>query len=243
MHTDWIDLYQVHEWDGMTPLEETLEALDDLVRTGKVRYLGCSNYAAWQLMKALGVAERQGFDRFVSQQIYYSVLNREAEHELLPASVEEGLGNLIWSPLAGGLLTGKYRRDAPTPRVGRHLSDWREPPISDWEHVYDVVDAIVSVAESRGITPAQVALSYSLATPGVTSVIVGARTEAQLRDTLATPDVVLDRDERERVDRVSATPLPYPMWHQVINASDRMRPIDRWFAGLDRRSESDAVGQ
>jgi aryl-alcohol dehydrogenase-like predicted oxidoreductase len=105
-------------------------------------------------MKALGVAERHGFDRFVSQQIYYSVLNREAEHELLPASVEEGLGNLIWSPLAGGLLTGKYRRDAPTPRVGRHLSDWREPPISDWEHVYDVVDAIVAVADSRGVTPA-----------------------------------------------------------------------------------------
>jgi len=159
----------------------------------------------------------------VSQQIYYSVLNREAEHELLPASVEEGLGNLIWSPLAGGLLTGKYRRDAPTPRVGRHLSDWREPPISDWEHVYDVVDAIVAVAESRGITPAQVALSYLLGTPGVTSLIVGARTETQLKDNLATSDVVLERDERERLDRASAMPLPYPMWHQVLNAYDRMR--------------------
>ncbi len=243
LRTDWIDLYQVHEWDGMTPLEETLEALDDLVRTGKVRYLGCSNYAAWQLMKALGVAERSGLDRFVSQQIYYSVLNREAEHELLPASVEEGLGNLIWSPLAGGLLTGKYRRDAPTPRVGRHLSDWREPPISDWEHVYDVVDAIVAVAESRGITPAQVALSYLLGTPGVTSLIVGARTETQLKDNLATSDVVLERDERERLDRASAMPLPYPMWHQVLNAYDRMRPIDRWFAGLDRGSESDGIGR
>ena len=240
--TDWIDLYQVHEWDAMTPLEETLEALDGLVRTGKVRYLGCSNYAAWQLMKALGIAERRGFDRFVSEQIYYSVLNREAEHELLPASVEEGLGNLIWSPLAGGLLTGKYRRDAPAPPVGRHLSDWGEPPISDWEHVYDVIDAIVSVAEARGTTPAKVALSYSLATPGVTSVIVGARTEAQLRDTLATPEVVLAGEERERLDRASATPLPYPMWHQVLNASDRMRPIDRWFAGLDRSSESDQAG-
>jgi aryl-alcohol dehydrogenase-like predicted oxidoreductase len=243
LRTGWIDLYQVHEWDGMTPLEETLEALDDLVRTGKVRYLGCSNYAAWQLMKALGIAERRGFDRFVSHQIYYSVLNREAEHELLPASVEEGLGNLIWSPLAGGLLTGKYRRDAPTPTVGRHPSDWPEPPISDWEHVYDVVDAIVSVAESCGLTPAQVVLSYALATPGVTSVIVGARTEAQLRDTLAVPDVPLGRDERERLDRASATVLPYPMWHQVLNASDRMRPIDRWFAGLERGSVSDGVGQ
>ena len=242
LRTDWIDLYQVHDWDGMTPLEETLETLNDLVRTGKVRYLGCSNYAAWQLMKALGVAERRGFDRFVSQQIYYSVLNREAEHELLPASVEEGVGNLIWSPLAGGLLTGKYRRDTPTPPVGRHVSDWPEPPISDWDHVFDVVEAIVSVAESRGATPPQVALSYLLATPGVTSLIVGARTEAQLRDTLATSDVVLDRDERARLDRASATPLPYPMWHLVLNAPDRMQPIDRWFAGLDRESKGGAAG-
>jgi aryl-alcohol dehydrogenase-like predicted oxidoreductase len=239
LHTDWIDLYQVHDWDGMTPLEETLEALNDLVRMGKVRYLGCSNYAAWQLLKALGIAERRGFDRFVSQQIYYSVLNREAEHELLPASVEEGLGNLIWSPLAGGLLTGKYRRNAPPPSIGRHLSDWPEPPISDWEHVYDVVDAIVSVAESRGATPAQVTLSYSLGTPGVTSVVVGARTENQLRDTLAASDIVLERAERGRLDTASATPLPYPMWHLVINAPDRMRPIDRWFAGLDRGGKGD----
>jgi aryl-alcohol dehydrogenase-like predicted oxidoreductase len=243
LRTDWIDLYQVHEWDAMTPLEETLGALDDLVRTGKVRYLGCSNYAAWQLMKALGIAERRGFDRFVSQQIYYSVLNREAEHELLPASVEEGLGNLIWSPLAGGLLTGKYRRDVPAPAVGRHLSNWPEPPIADWEHVYDVVEAIVTVAESRGASPAQVALSYLLATPGVTSVIVGARTEAQLRDTLAAHDLSLDSDERETLDRASATPLPYPMWHLVLNAPERMRPIDRWFAGLDRKSVSDRIGR
>ena len=238
LRTDWIDLYQVHDWDAMTPLEETLAALDDLVRTGKVRYIGCSNYAAWQLMKALGVAERRGFDRFVSQQIYYSVLNREAEHELLPVSVEEGVGNLIWSPLAGGLLTGKYRRNAPAPAVGRHLSDWPEPPISDWEHVYDVVEAIVSVAEARGVTPAQVALSYLLATPGVTSVVVGARTQAQLSDTLAAHDLVLDRDEREQLDRASATPLPYPIWHLVLNAPERMRPLDRWFAGLDRGSET-----
>ena len=240
LRTDWIDLYQVHDWDAMTPLEETLETLNDLVRTGKVRYLGCSNYAAWQLMKALGVAERRGFDRFVSQQIYYSVLNREAEHELLPASVEEGIGNLIWSPLAGGLLTGKYRRDAPAPTVGRRLSDWPEPPISDWEHVFDVVEAIIAAAQSRGATPAQIALSYLLSTPGVTSVIVGARTQAQLRDTLAASGVVLDGDERARLDRASATPLPYPMWHLVLNAPDRMRPIDRWFAGLDRESQGGA---
>jgi aryl-alcohol dehydrogenase-like predicted oxidoreductase len=238
LQTDRIDLYQVHEWDGLTPLDETLEALDDLVRAGKVRYLGCSNYAAWQLFKALCISERRGFDRFVSHQIYYSVLNREAEHELLPGSVEEGLGNLIWSPLAGGLLTGKYRRGVSAPLVGRHLSDWGEPPIPDWEHVYDVVEAIVSVAESRGLTPAQVALAYSLGTPGVTSLIVGARTEAQLRDTLATTDVTLDNGERTRLDRVSAAPLPYPMWHQVLNAADRMRPIDRWFAGLDRGNKS-----
>ena len=240
LQTDWIDLYQVHEWDGLTPLEETMEALDDLVRSGKVRYLGCSNYAAWQLVKALAIADRRGLHRFVSHQIYYSVLHRDAEHELLPASVAEGVGNLIWSPLAGGLLTGKYRRNARTPAVGRHVSDWGEPPVSDWEHAYGVVDAIVSVAESRGVTPAQVALSYLLAAPGITSVIVGARTEAQLMDTLATSDVVLTRHELARLDRASAAPLPYPMWHQASDASDRMLPIDRWFLGLDRGSESEA---
>src|SRR5437870_9825743 len=129
--TDYLDLYQVHEWDGQTPLEETLEALDLLVRSGKVRYVGASNYAAWQLMKALGTAERAGLPRFVSQQIYYSLQAREAEYELIPLAIDQGLGVLVWSPLAGGLLSGKYRRDRQPPPGSRQLTDWDEPPVHD----------------------------------------------------------------------------------------------------------------
>src|SRR5437588_7304599 len=137
--TDHIDLYQVHEWDGQTPLEETLRALDLLVQSGKVRYIGASNYAAWQLMKALGTSERLGLPPFVSQQIYYSLQGREAEYELVPLAVDQGLGILVWSPLAGGLLSGKYRRGQQPPEGSRHLSDWGEPPVYDQEGVYDII--------------------------------------------------------------------------------------------------------
>src|SRR3954469_8682338 len=126
--TDHVDLFQVHEWDGVTPLEETLDALDHLVRSGKVRYVGCSNYAGWQMTKALGVSERRGFQRFVSQQIYYSLQARDAEYELIPAAIDQGVGIMVWSPLAGGLLSGKYRRDQAPPEGSRHLTEWNEPP-------------------------------------------------------------------------------------------------------------------
>src|ERR1700753_1535999 len=138
LRTDRIDLYQVHEWDGLTPLEETLSALQHLVESGKVRYVGVSNYAAWQLMKALGTAERDHLARFVSQQIYYSLQERSAEYELLPLAVDQGLGTLVWSPLAGGLLSGKYRRGVE-PESGRQLSDWGEPPVYDQELLYDTI--------------------------------------------------------------------------------------------------------
>ena len=164
LRTDHIDLYQVHEWDGQTPLEETLDALDGLVRAGKVRYVGCSNYAAWQLVKALGISDRLGLQRFVSQQIYYSLQGREAEYELVPAALDQGLGILVWSPLAGGLLSGKYRRDAE-PEEGRHLVDWGEPPIRDREQLYDIVDALVEIGDGHGVSAAQVALAYTLGRP------------------------------------------------------------------------------
>src|SRR5215218_9130268 len=134
--TDRIDLYQVHEWDGQTPLDETLAALDDLVRSGKVRYVGCSNYTAWQMMKALGVADLRGLPRFVSTQVYYSLQERTLEQENLPACLDQGLGVLVWSPLAGGLLSGKYRRGQQGPEGSRHLTDWGEPPVYDEEKVY-----------------------------------------------------------------------------------------------------------
>ncbi|MFL5335994.1 MAG: aldo/keto reductase, partial [Geminicoccaceae bacterium] len=179
--TDWIDLYQVHEWDGQTPLDETLRALDDLVRSGKVRYVGCSNYAGWQLMKALGISELQGLERFASQQIHYTLEAREAEYELVPIAIDQGVGILVWSPLAGGLLTGKYRRGQPHPPGSRHLTDWDEPPVHDEDALYDLIDVLVEVGEAHGVSAAQVTLAWLLGRPGITSVIVGARTEEQLQ--------------------------------------------------------------
>jgi aryl-alcohol dehydrogenase-like predicted oxidoreductase len=231
LRTDHIDLYQVHEWDGHTPLEETLDTLDGLVRAGKVRYIGCSNYAGWQLTKALGISDRLGLQRFVSQQIYYSLQAREAEYELVPAAVDQGLGILVWSPLAGGLLTGKYRRDHPDPEVGRQLTDWDEPPVRDQEQLYDIIELLVEIAEGRGISAAQVALAYTLGKPGVTSVIVGARTEEQLADNLKAADVALTDDERARLDEASALPLLYPYWHQANTASDRLSAADLTLLG------------
>jgi aryl-alcohol dehydrogenase-like predicted oxidoreductase len=224
--TDHIDLYQVHEWDGQTPLEETLHALDLLVASGKVRYIGASNYASWQLMKALGTAERLGLPQFVSQQIYYSLQAREAEYELIPLAVEAGLGVLIWSPLAGGLLSGKYRRGQEAPPGSRQLTDWGEPPVYDQERLYDTVEVLVKIAEQHGVSAAQVALAYTLAKPAVTSLVIGARTEEQLADNLAAASLVLGDDERAQLGKVSAPPLIYPYWHQAKTARDRLSPAD-----------------
>jgi len=224
--TDYIDLYQVHEWDGQTPLEETLGALDSLVQSGKVRYVGASNYAAWQLMKALGTADRDGGPRFVSQQIYYSLQARDAEYELVPLSLDQGLGILVWSPLAGGLLSGKYRRSDPNPEGTRRFAGWDEPPVHDEGKLYDTVDVLVEIGESRGASAARIALAYLIGKPGVTSVVVGARTDEQLADNLAAASVTLTADERTRLDDVSAQPLLYPYWHQSANASDRLSAAD-----------------
>ena len=224
--TDHIDLYQVHEWDGETPLEETLEALDLLVRSGKVRYVGASNYASWQLMKALGTAGRLGLPRFVSQQIYYSLQAREAEYELIPLAVDQGLGVLVWSPLAGGLLSGKYRRNQQPSGGARQLTDWNEPPVYDQEKLYDTVDVLVKMAEQHGVSAAQVALAYILARPAVTSLVIGARTEEQLADNLAAASLTLSEDERAQLDKASAPPLIYPYWHQAKTAADRLSPAD-----------------
>lgn len=226
LRTDHIDIYQVHEWDGLTSLEETLSALDTLVGQGKVRYIGCSNFSAWHLMKALGTSERLGLQRFVSQQIYYSLIGRDAESELVPVSIDQGLGVLVWSPLAGGLMSGKYRRDKQGPAGSRHTTNWSEPPIADWDHVYDVIDALVEVADGRGVSGAQVALSWLLGRPSVTGVVIGARTEQQLADNLAAADLVLADDERARLDTVSRPELQYPYWHQKATAFARLGEAD-----------------
>jgi aryl-alcohol dehydrogenase-like predicted oxidoreductase len=231
LKTDHIDLYQVHEWDGQTPLEETLEALDLLVQSGKVRYVGASNYAGWQLMKALGTADRLGLPRFASQQIYYSLQSRDAEYELIPTAVDQGLGVLVWSPLAGGLLSGKYRRNTEAPAGSRQLTDWNEPPVYDQEKLYDTVDALVDIGSAHGVSAAQVALAWLLGRPAVTSLIIGARTSEQFADNLAAADLTLTADERERLDRVSAPVLLYPYWHQAKTARDRLSPADLTLLG------------
>jgi aryl-alcohol dehydrogenase-like predicted oxidoreductase len=219
---DHIDLYQVHAWDGVTPVEETLETLDLLVRSGKVRYVGCSNFAGWQLTKSLGVAERRGLPRYVSQQIHYTLEAREAEYEIVPAGIDQGVGILVWSPLAGGLLSGKYRRGQAPPEGSRHVGGWDEPPVRDQERLYDIVETLCEVGEAHGVSAAQVAIAWVLGRPGVASVVVGARGEQQLADNLAAAELELSADERARLDAVSAPPLLYPFWHQIKTASDRL---------------------
>ena len=226
LKTDVIDLYQVHEWDGQTPLEETLAALDRLVADGKVRYIGCSNYSGWHLMKALGVSEREHRQRFVSQQIHYTLEAREAEYELLPITIDQGLGVLVWSPLAGGLLSGKHRRNQATPEGTRQLAGWSEPPIRHEERLWDIVDALVGIADERGVSAARIALAWTIGRPGITSVVIGGRTEAHIADNLGAADISLSESERAKLDTVSAPPIIYPYWHQLQTARDRLSTAD-----------------
>jgi aryl-alcohol dehydrogenase-like predicted oxidoreductase len=225
--TDHIDIYHVHEWDGQTRLEETLSALDSLVTSGKVRYLAASNYAGWQLMKALAISDARGYERFAAQQIYYSLEARDAEYELVPLAIDQGLGILVWSPLAGGLVSGKYRRSGSPSSGTRQVSGtWSEPPVRDQEKLYDTVEVLVDIASSHGASPAQVALAWLLGRPAVTSLIIGARTDEQLADNLAAASLALSDDERGALDKVSAPDLVYPYWHQANTASDRLGAAD-----------------
>jgi aryl-alcohol dehydrogenase-like predicted oxidoreductase len=231
LRTDHIDLYQLHGWDGQTPLEEILGALDSLITAGKVRYVGCSNFSAWHVMKALGVAQRDHLPRFACQQIYYSLQSRDVEYELIPVSVDQGLGVLVWSPLAGGLLTGKYRRDHDAPEGSRHLNGWGEPPIRDQEALYDLIELLVAVAAEAGAEPAQVALAWLLRRPAVTSVVIGARSPTQLAANLAAADLKLDDKLAGRLDAATAPTLLYPYWHQVQDVTDRLSPADKTLLG------------
>jgi aryl-alcohol dehydrogenase-like predicted oxidoreductase len=225
--TDHLDIYHVHEWDGQTRLEETLSALDSLVTSGKVRYLAASNYAGWQLMKALAISDARGYERFAAQQIYYSLEARDAEYELVPLAIDQGLGILVWSPLAGGLVSGKYRRSGSPSSGTRQVSGtWSEPPVRDQEKLYDTVEVLVDIASSHGASPAQVALAWLLGRPAVTSLIIGARTDEQLADNLAAASLALSDDERGALDKVSAPDLVYPYWHQANTASDRLGAAD-----------------
>lgn len=221
-----IDIYYLHQWDGLTPVEETMEALDTLVKQGKVRYTACSNFSGWHIMKSLMAAERHNYQRFICQQIHYTVEAREAEYELIPIALDQGVGVQVWSPIAGGLLSGKFRRNAPPPQMSRHLEGWGEPPIRSEARLYDIIDALVKVGEAHGVSAAQVALAWTAGRPGVANIIIGARNEAQLKDNLASASLVLTADERRHLDEVSLLPLIYPYWHQCSTAADRLGPTD-----------------
>jgi len=226
LRTDVIDLYQVHQWDGLTPLEETMEALDSLVRAGKVRYVGCSNWSGWHMMKAMEVARRDGRIPFVSEQIHYTLQAREAEYELIPVALDQKLAVLVWAPIAGGLLSGKYRRDNKTPEGTRQMAGWGEPPVRDENALWGIVDELLAIGKTHQASAAQVALAWARERPAVTSLIIGGRTEAQFRDNLASVDVKLSAEERARLDKVSQPPHIYPYWHQSRTARDRLGHAD-----------------
>jgi aryl-alcohol dehydrogenase-like predicted oxidoreductase len=212
LRTDHIDLYISHQPDTTVAPEETMRAFDDLVRQGKVRYIGCSNHAAWQVMKSLAVADRLGTARYICQQVNYSLVARDVEHEILPLGDDQRLGLMAWSPLQAGLLSGKFRRGV-RPEVSR-LNDLDLPGTIDFERLYRIVDVLTAIAEARGVSVAQAALNWVLHKPGVDTVIVGARDEAQLRANLEAAGWRLSDEEMGRLDEVSALPEPYPMWHQ-----------------------------
>ncbi|AFE10705.1 aldo/keto reductase [Corallococcus coralloides DSM 2259] len=220
--TDHIDLLQIHGYDVATPLEETLRALDDLVRQGKVRYLGASNLAAWQLMKALGLSDHRGLSRFESLQAYYSIAGRDLERELVPLMKDQQVGLMVWSPLAGGFLSGKYRRNAEGPEGARRTT-FDFPPV-DRERAYNAIDVMDEVAKETGTTVARVALAWLLHQPHVTTVILGAKTQAQLEDNLAASELRLSPEQLAKLDAVSKLPPEYPGWMVERQNADRLPP-------------------
>jgi aryl-alcohol dehydrogenase-like predicted oxidoreductase len=214
--TDYIDLYQVHNFDPDTPQEETMRALDDLVRQGKVRYIGCSNYSGWQLMKALAISDKRGWERFVTLQSLYSLLARDLENEMVPLCLDQGLGILVWSPLYGGFLSGKYRRGQPQPK-GTRLSGPQPRFLQvDEEKGFGIVEELDKIARAHNATVAQAALNYLLTKEGVSAVIIGARTPEQLADNLKTTNWEMSAEEVSRLDEMSQPAPIYPYWMQKL---------------------------
>jgi aryl-alcohol dehydrogenase-like predicted oxidoreductase len=222
--TDYIDIYQLHGFDAVSPIEETLRTLDDLVGAGKVRYIGCSNFSGWHLMKSLAIADRYGWTRYAAHQAYYSLLSREYEWELMPLAIDQRVGTIVWSPLGWGRLTGKLRRGQPAPEVSRLPQTAKNgPPVSD-EHLYTIVDAIDVMAKETGKSVPQIALNWLVQRPTVANVIIGARNEQQLRENLAAVGWNLTADQVARLDAASAVTPIYPYWHQRAEFGDRNPP-------------------
>src|ERR1700730_9497776 len=225
LRADHIDLYQIHGNDFVTPLEETLRALDTLVQQGKVRYLGCSNWQAWKIAKALGFSEFKDLARFDTLQAYYSIAGRDLERELIPMMESEKLGLLVWSPLAGGLLSGKFSRTNQKPADSRRTE--YDFPLVDKERTWKILDVMAPIAKAHGCSPARLSLAWLLAKPVVTSVIIGAKRLDQLQDNLAAVELKLTQDELRQLDEVSALAPEYPGWVLPFQGADRLEPIDR----------------
>ncbi|KAA5537285.1 aldo/keto reductase [Taibaiella lutea] len=215
---DHIDVYHMHGFDANTPVEETLRALDDLVQSGKIRYIACSNFSGWHLMKSLSASEKHGWSRYIAHQVYYSLLNREYEWELMPLGIDQGVGSIIWSPLSGGQLSGKINRKNPVPPAGSRFSQLgSHGPEADPELLYDIVDALQEVSEETGKTIPQVALNWLLQRPTVSNIIIGARNEEQLKQNLEAVGWNLNKAQVQKLDAASAVPPVYPYWHQSSN--------------------------
>jgi len=214
LRTDYIDIYHLHGFDQLTPIEETLHTLDTLVESGKVRYIACSNFSGWHLMKSLAISEKYGWARYVAHQAYYSLIGREFEWELMPVGIDQHVGTIVWSPLGWGRLTGKIRRNQPLPAVSRlHTTAEKGPPVDD-EYLYKVVDALEEVARETGKTIPQVALNWLLQRPTVANVVIGARNEEQLRQNLGAVGWNLSSDQVQRLNSASDRTPIYPYWHQ-----------------------------
>jgi aryl-alcohol dehydrogenase-like predicted oxidoreductase len=220
LNTDYIDLYQIHGVDKLTPMDETLRALDDLVTQGKVRYIGCSNHSAWQMMKAQGISAQHGWARFESVQAYYTIASRDLEHEIIPMVEDQNMSVLVWSPLAGGLLSGKFSREASDNPEGARRTTFDFPPVNR-EHAFNVVDVMREVAAEHGASVAQIALAWLLHQKAVTSVIIGAKTIEQLDDNLKAPDIRLSDDQMNRLNTVSEPSPIYPNWMMTRQGTDR----------------------
>ncbi|TCI00262.1 aldo/keto reductase [Roseococcus sp. SYP-B2431] len=223
--TEHIDLFQLHGYDALTPPEEVLATLDQLVRAGKVRYVGVSNYSGWHLMKALGVADRHGYPRYVAHQAYYSLVGRDFEWELMPLGLDQGVGTVVWSPLGWGRLTGRLRRGQPMPEQSRlHATAEFGPPVPE-DYLYEVVDALDEVAAETGRSIPQIALNWLLQRPTVATVVVGARNEEQLRQNLGAVGWKLTPEQMARLDAASARPRAYPYWHQAFFGERNPPPV------------------
>ena len=227
LQTEYLDLYYIHQWDGITPVEETVEVMSDLIRAGKIRYWGVSNYSGWQLAKTVMTARLMGAVEPVAHQFNYTPESREAEYELIPAGEDLGLGNQVWSPLGEGLLTGRIDRDTPAPEGTRQGQGWPEPHIIDRERLWRIIDVLKEVAFETGTSVPQVALAWLRVRPGIHSLVIGARTEEQLRDNLAAYQLELAPEQADRIERAGRPAAIYPLWHRAMAGLDRPSPAEK----------------